>query len=1245
MRSFRLTILCLFVCFAATAQTKTKSAKYPSLLWEIRGKGLKKPSYLFGTMHVSSKMVFNLSDSFYLGIKNADVVSLEVNPDSWQANLNRYDINPLLGNGYLNTNSAAAKDYLRLGTLAFKNTDKDIETALSSNPSVINNLLYRANGFGSSDFQEDTYLDMHIFQTGKRWGKRATGVEDFDKSMQLMMEAYVDAAKDEKKKERATDIPEEYSFAKLQDAYRNGNLDLLDTINKVNSTSADFDEKFLYLRNELQAAAIDSIIRSGSSLFVGVGAAHLPGTRGVIELLRRKGYQLRPIKMSERDSRYKEESEKIRVPVVFSTQYTADSFIKVSVPGPLYKNNVQGGLLQQQFADMGNGAYYMLTRVPTNGSLWGHDIKAVYKKVDSVLYENIPGKIISKKPIQKGGYPGFDITNRTRRGDVQRYQIFVTPFEVLVFKMSGNGDYVAEGTEAATFFNSIELKEPGIEWRAYSPTQGGFQVRLPQRPTVVKGESWQFMSTDPATGNAYEVLRTDIHNYDFIGPDSIDLDLMEESFASSEFIDKATARKRLVHAGLPALDVDYKHKDGSLSRVRYLIQGPHYYTLIAHGKTATADMPDFLNSFKASPLQYGAPRLQVDSALHYSVSSPVAILPKEITDLPFDAFKLFEFANRKNNDDSLYIGFENKSKLIVNDTTGEKIYVNYYKASPYYFDKDSSWIDFMSKPDALSSWVVRMRKDYIMPGGIRAWDYIISDSGSSRAFLCKLMYRNGMAHKLTTQIDTSGMQSSFVSQFYNSFLPQGGEPGNDVYAKKSALFFGQFFSKDTVQHKRAIKNIYNLVPDSTDLAQLKRSISSLSWKEKTYVDVKKAFIDKLGEIPASTVTDYLKTLYTAAGDTIELQHTVLESLLRQKTAYAYQTFKDIVLNDPPVLEVDGNNNNSSIYKDEDGEGANGSFMDELGDSAQLSATIFKDILPLVNLDDYKHPVMQLLGKLIDSNLIVAKDYEIYMQKFLLEGKQEWKKQVVTERSKSIAAAQKSGEEDEEDNGNGNENNYGNGTLNLYATILLPFWDTHPSVPTLFNQMLGSQNNRFKYNLAYLMLRNGKPLPDTMLKYYASLPDYRYEVYSDLNFLKKQSAYPAGFKDLVALARAKLVYNARYNNKPDTLIYLDKLPMTFKGKSGQLYFFKYKDKKTDNSWKIATAGIVPADGKSFEFMKKDDRYVDGTFDFTDFTDIKIKEDEPLKEQLQKAMKQQFYTKFSSADEFYKTEQKYNFNYDD
>src|SRR6476620_9820131 len=156
--------------FISFSQSKIKPDKYPSLLWEIKGKGQQKPSYLFGTMHVSSKMAFNLSDSFYLGIKNAQVVALETNPGTWQEDFSRYDMD---GESLRNVgrNSSTLKgysmpqDYLSINTLKLTSYEKMMEAALYSSPSIINNFLYRSNSESSSDFEEDTYLDLHIFQT------------------------------------------------------------------------------------------------------------------------------------------------------------------------------------------------------------------------------------------------------------------------------------------------------------------------------------------------------------------------------------------------------------------------------------------------------------------------------------------------------------------------------------------------------------------------------------------------------------------------------------------------------------------------------------------------------------------------------------------------------------------------------------------------------------------------------------------------------------------------------------------------------------------------------------------------------------------------------------------------------------------------------------------------------------------------------------------------------------------------
>ena len=68
---------------------------------------------------------------------------------------------------------------------------------------------------------------------------------------------------------------------------------------------------------------------------MGVGAAHLPGKRGVIELLRKKGYTLRPISMQDQDALQRDDIDKVKVPVTFSSFTSDDGRFTVQLPGKL----------------------------------------------------------------------------------------------------------------------------------------------------------------------------------------------------------------------------------------------------------------------------------------------------------------------------------------------------------------------------------------------------------------------------------------------------------------------------------------------------------------------------------------------------------------------------------------------------------------------------------------------------------------------------------------------------------------------------------------------------------------------------------------------------------------------------------------------------------------------------------------------------------------------------------------------
>src|SRR5258705_46597 len=124
------TVILLLLATALSAQ-RGVDKKYPALLWEITGNGLKKPSYLFGTMHVSSKLVFHLSDSFYLDIRNAEVVALELDPQLWQDQLFRFE--NLQSNLRFYTQGAPG-DFINEKSFQLERYEDRLKSALSEEP-------------------------------------------------------------------------------------------------------------------------------------------------------------------------------------------------------------------------------------------------------------------------------------------------------------------------------------------------------------------------------------------------------------------------------------------------------------------------------------------------------------------------------------------------------------------------------------------------------------------------------------------------------------------------------------------------------------------------------------------------------------------------------------------------------------------------------------------------------------------------------------------------------------------------------------------------------------------------------------------------------------------------------------------------------------------------------------------------------------------------------------------------------
>lgn len=1258
-KKIALSFLLAVIVVTAFSQ-KPSSKKYNSIMWEISGKGLTKKSYLFGTMHVSNKLAFNLSDTFYNAIKRVDAIAIEINPLSWQEDYTKSIFNKMIGMALKFKGGSSTNNYITKSTYQFTESDEGFKNALSTDPEVLNHFLYR-NYTQAIDFEENTYLDMHIFQCAKKLNKYFYGLENFEESEQLMFKGIKAQALDVKKKSRSTEADEDdiksskRSADNIEDAYRNGDLDLLDSLSRKISNTEAFNEFFLDERNKIHANEIDRIIKKGQNIFAAVGAAHLPGNKGVIELLRAKGYTLKPVFMGLQISNQRDAINKIKIPVTFKTYTSPDGLFSVDVPGKLYSFPTMTGAKNEQlvYADFTNGAYYMVSRIASNSLLWSKNENQTYAKIDSLLYENIPGKILQQTPININGYKGFNIVNKTRKGDVQRYTIIVTPLEVLFFKMSGFENYV-QGIEGNTFFNSIKIAKPNNAWEKFMPEQGGFSILLPNKPiknndldAVGLGRYYFKTNNNSENYEAYDsksdvyvlLSKKNIQNYDILEEDTFNLALANESLFSGALFTNYESRTQATQNNIPYIETKGKFDNNYRFTNRIFLVGNNYYAVIVkHKNDSLANK--ILQSFNYATIQYTAPKSYIDSTLHLSVKS--AFVPDSLTTefIKIDRLskKIQEEEERLSTYEEPYWKTDEKF-VFSNDTTHEEVVVNTEIYPKYYSCKDSAafWKNKIDKlrcevNSALSpylnninvqNYLARLKTDYntdydfyIKESKVNfnnnqtTCNVVYADTNSSQTIKAQFILKGNVLLTAYTFTNTLTPLSTAQQDFFNTLAIIDNDTSFSIYKSKSNIFFKDFYSTDSTISKFAKSNIERVRFTQKDLPLLTTAINNLSINTKKYFDTKTALIKAINDIePSEAISDTLQSLYVRCSDTATFQNAIITAMSNNLHKKSYKYLANIIDSDPPIFD-----NDDDAKK----------LFTNLQDSMQLTKTILPQVLQLVNLDDYKIQVYNLLEAMLDSNIITTKDYESIYNKIYFDAKIELKK--------IIAANEKRLTNKDEDNNSSNAdylNNYSssynsNGfstsnNIKLFAKLLIPFWNSNQNVEAFFNKLLTVKNTNIKLDAAMVLDKNNKPVLSTIWSEIANDKETQIDLLNYAISNKKIYIFPAELLKQ-SLACKNILSN---NYKKDSLEYLNiYLPISLKAKKGNVYFYKYKNNEKDIDWKIAYCGVQP--------LNTNEVTADNTF--KTFSDKILKTNKTIEEQVSKIIKEEQYSDRKSSSKF-------------
>lgn len=280
-------VFCLIVALIVSFSV---SAQYHSLCWKVTGPGLRQPSYLFGTMHVSDKRVFNFGEKVTKAFDGSKAYAMELDPD--KALNPAVALSLVMKDGSRISLMLPDSDYRFADSLIKSATGFGLALLDKVEPVLITAILEEGGmGMTTSDTSNmPEAMDLYFYQKAKSQKKKQIGIETVDEQIAALHTlTYQEQAEQLRSAIKELRQPSGAGEGDLLKYYIAQNLDSLLSMSDESQMPEKFYKALVTDRNIRMADRIAVFIKKQPT-FIAIGALHLPGQGGVIELLRRKGY-------------------------------------------------------------------------------------------------------------------------------------------------------------------------------------------------------------------------------------------------------------------------------------------------------------------------------------------------------------------------------------------------------------------------------------------------------------------------------------------------------------------------------------------------------------------------------------------------------------------------------------------------------------------------------------------------------------------------------------------------------------------------------------------------------------------------------------------------------------------------------------------------------------------------------------------------------------------------------------------
>lgn len=936
-RTFLLFVL-LAAGLASSAQQKPDRLEY-QLLWRITGPKTAAPSYLFGTMHLADKRVFEFSDSVLTALKNAKSFAMEVDLDSLMSFL-------LSPEGFMQETPNEMRkilsedEYHFVDSLVLLKTGVPIEKLKMKSLWFIEKLLTdseeailgedESGDTASSNRKESAFLDAWFHQKATRMGKPVHSLEQLKNQTQLLMNDgnfekdhflwdigyWGDGPDGDGGRESMKSLKKNY-LLKLVDLYYRGNPD--EIIKDFNKSGADFS---MIPRNREMADNLAAMLNKGS-VFAAVGVAHLPGKLGMVELLRKKGFTVEA------------------VPASFTGVAARERLTLDSLKGyPLnrltdgYSVTLPGSPSTFPIPNMNRKMYIGTGTTGEVGFAFSIDIPQLTRDENQIVKGLIDGMARQGNATIEKSYP---VTYRNMQGVEAVMSQAMIRFYLRIFMQNNRALIFMHAAQESDeqgrndFFESVRFYDIIRQASVYETVNRpdfGVSVMLPSDANQVKAgleterpeEIYSALDKLNQITYIFRIIKTKRGYYNT--SDATIIHNLRVLVASQDSTARLIDSAVVTYAGLPRHEFTFRHGSGFISKLHYVARGNLAYSLLCtydEKKTDSLLPGRFLHSLQVLPIG------------SRNVSVPFTSKDGSFTLLGPEKFVGGDITEGSKIEERMYSAMDS---------------TNY---SMYYIEQCKFDRYFERAPDSLAKYLVKIndttfketsRRIYT-DGKLKVYEAELKSDKNGLHWYRKSVLAGHTLFSINLIAPNELAKTDYARTFLASFRPTAKalQDTQSVTSPKIPLLMTDLQSRDTALFNQANAYLVNYDVDSADVPLVLQTLDKPFPLDTGKVNAKLMLLASLPNSVGNVIIPHAEKLYDKVPD-VDQRKTVLRVLSLLRTDEGMQSFLKLAAK----LPEDIHNDRQSISSQLEGDSIIIRYLPDLIDLAAKSDVFLQEFV-------------------------------------------------------------------------------------------------------------------------------------------------------------------------------------------------------------------------------------------------------------------------------------------------------------